>query len=147
MVNATTFDPKRQGSAETLTPFSYGKHSCFGRTKAQAYLNGIVKLVAGLKNLRPAAGEMGVLKTIQVGGNKLYLNDSWSYLAHDASSKSQSPKPCWASELTGMKIAWKLHFDGHGKGNYAGDLAPTDTLDLGTYYGDIKKQKDSLVSS
>jgi len=51
-----------------------------------AFLNGLVKLVAGLKNLRPAPGEMGLVKTIHVGSEKAYLNDSWSYLGFDASS-------------------------------------------------------------
>lgn len=31
---------------------------------------------------------MGTVKTIRVGTEKAYLNDSWSYLGFDASSKS-----------------------------------------------------------
>jgi hypothetical protein len=44
-------------------------------------------LVADLRNLRPAPGQMGLVKTIQVGTEKAYLNDSWSWLGFDASSK------------------------------------------------------------
>lgn len=50
----------------------------------------MVKLAAGLKQLRPAPGQMGQVKTIRVGSEKAYLNDSWSYLGLDASSKSTS---------------------------------------------------------
>jgi linoleate 10R-lipoxygenase len=46
-----------------------------------------VKLAADLKQLRPAPGQMGQVKTIRVGTEKAYLNDSWSYLGFDASSK------------------------------------------------------------
>lgn len=52
------------------------------------FIVGLVKLVAGLKQLRPAPGQMGVVKTIKVGSEKAYLNDSWSYLSFDASSTS-----------------------------------------------------------
>lgn len=31
---------------------------------------------------------MGIVKSIQVGDEKIYLNDSWSYFALYASSKS-----------------------------------------------------------
>ena len=72
--------------------FSFGKHACFGRDPAVAFLVGLVKLVAGLKNLRPAPGEMGLVKTIRVGSEKAYLNDSWSYLGFDASSTFPSPR-------------------------------------------------------
>lgn len=82
--NPTTFDPRRK--AEGVTAFSHGKHQCFGREIVSTFLTSLVKLVAGLKNLRPAPGEMGKVKTIQVGSEKAYLNDSWSYLAFDASS-------------------------------------------------------------
>jgi len=54
------------------------------------FITGMVKLAAGLKQLRPAPGQMGQVKTIRVGSEKAYLNDSWSYLGLDASSKSTS---------------------------------------------------------
>lgn len=84
--SAAEFNPARK-LGDAVTPFSHGKHQCLGRHIARAYLNGMVKLVAGLKNLRPAPGEMGKVKTIRVGADKAYLNDSWSYLTFDASSK------------------------------------------------------------
>ena len=54
---------------------------------ALAFVTGLVRLVADLKELRPAPGQMGQVKTIRVGTEKAYLNDSWSYLGFDASSK------------------------------------------------------------
>jgi linoleate 10R-lipoxygenase len=67
--------------------FGYGQHECFGRHYVLPFITGMVKLAAGLKKLRPAPGQMGQVKTIRVGGEKAYLNDSWSYLGFDASSK------------------------------------------------------------
>lgn len=54
-----------------------------------AFVTGLVKLAADLKQLRPAVGQMGQVKTISVGSTKAYLNDSWSYLGSDVSSKSR----------------------------------------------------------
>lgn len=51
------------------------------------YLTGLVKLVADLKDLRPAPGATGQVKSINVGFDKIYLNDSWSYFAFNTSSK------------------------------------------------------------
>lgn len=51
------------------------------------FVSGLVKLAAGLKNLRPAPGAMGMVKKIQVGAEKIYLNDSWSYFAFNVNSK------------------------------------------------------------
>ncbi|KAM7183246.1 hem peroxidase [Naviculisporaceae sp. PSN 640] len=124
--SATKFDPYRQNASEIVSPFSYGKHHCFGRDYAVTFINGMVKLAAGLKHLRPAPGEMGLVKTIRVGTEKAYLNDSWSYLGFDAST-------------------WKVHFDGHGKGNYKGDRAPTDTMDMQTYYSILQKRKAEFL--
>lgn len=72
-----------------MSSFSYGQHECFAKDLVTTFIVGLVKLVAGLKQLRPAPGQMGVVKTIQVGSEKAYLNDSWSYLSFDASSKSR----------------------------------------------------------
>lgn len=47
----------------------------------------MVKLAAGLKNLRPAPGDMGLLKTVMVGQERLYLSEDWSALTMDATSK------------------------------------------------------------
>lgn len=54
---------------------------------AITFISGLVTLAAGLKQLRPAPGQMGQVKTIRVGTEKAYLNESWSYLGFDASSK------------------------------------------------------------
>ncbi|KAK4210700.1 heme peroxidase [Rhypophila decipiens] len=123
--SATKFDPYRQQN-DMVTPFSFGKHRCFGRDPAVSFINGMVKLAAGLKNLRPAPGEMGLVKTIRVGTEKAYLNDSWSYLGFDANT-------------------WKVHFDGHGKGNFKGDRVPTDTMDMQTYYSILQKRKADFI--
>ncbi|KAK3322736.1 heme peroxidase [Apodospora peruviana] len=123
---AMKFDPYRKTEAGIVTPFSYGKHQCFGRDPAVAFLIGLVKLVASLKNLRPAPGEMGKVKTIQVGSEKAYLNDSWSYLGFDAST-------------------WKVHFDGHGKGTFKGDREPTAPVSMDTYYANIQKRKAEFM--
>lgn len=86
MTDPLKFDPARKSDAALA--FGFGQHQCFGRHLAGIYLSSTIKLAAKLKNLRPAPGEMGVVKTIRVGNEKAYLNDSWSYLAFDASSKS-----------------------------------------------------------
>lgn len=83
--NADKFDPSRK--TDGVSAFSYGQHECMGREVGLAFVTGLVKLVADLKQLRPAPGQMGQVKAIQVGTEKAYLNDSWSYLAFDASSK------------------------------------------------------------
>lgn len=72
-------------------------HSCGGREVALAYITGLVKLVAGLRELRPAPGAMGVVKSIVVGSERCYLNESWSWLTFEAST-------------------WKVHCAGWGKG-------------------------------
>lgn len=69
-----------------MTAFSYGQHECVAKDLALAFMTGLVKLAADLKGLRPAPGQMGLVKTIRVGSEKAYLNDSWSYLGFDASS-------------------------------------------------------------
>jgi linoleate 10R-lipoxygenase len=84
--DAKQFVPGRADIA--VDSFCYGPHECFGQHLALAFITGLVKLVADLKELRPAPGQMGEVKTIQVGFEKVYLNDSWSHLAHNASSKS-----------------------------------------------------------
>lgn len=67
--------------------FGYGQHECAGKEVTDAFVTGLVQLVADLKQLRPAPGQMGQVKTINLPTGKAYLNDSWSYLAFDASSK------------------------------------------------------------
>ncbi|KAH0432490.1 linoleate diol synthase [Colletotrichum camelliae] len=122
--NADKFDAKR--STDHIKPFSYGQHECVGQDVARAFVTGLVKLMADLRQLRPAPGEMGKVKTIQVGTERAYLNDSWSYLGFDAST-------------------WKVHFDGHGQGTYEGDPEPNKPIDMGRYYYILQKRKESLL--
>ncbi|OTB05819.1 hypothetical protein M426DRAFT_56178 [Hypoxylon sp. CI-4A] len=122
--DAQKFDPYRK--TESVTAFSYGQHECLARDIARAFIVGLVKLVADLKQLRPAPGQMGQVKTIRVGTDKAYLNDSWSYLGFDAST-------------------WKVHFDGHGKGNFEGERHPTEVMDLQHYYHLLEKRTTELV--
>lgn len=81
---------RRRQSTESspMEPFSDGIHHCFGREIALTFVCGIVKLVAGLKDLRPAPGLSGQIKAIQLGTEKCFLNDTWSYLTFDPTSKS-----------------------------------------------------------
>ncbi|KAI0167087.1 heme peroxidase [Hypoxylon sp. FL1284] len=122
--NAKEFIPTRKTDA--VSSYSYGQHECVGQDMARAFLTGLVKLVADLKQLRPAPDEMGQVKTIQVGADKAYLNDSWSYLGFDAST-------------------WKVHFDGHGQGTYKGERQPTKAMELQEYYSRIQQAKDEFL--
>jgi cytochrome P450 len=79
------FKPGRPAAAHMS--FGYGPHECLGREIAYSFVVGLIKLVAGLRNLRPAPGEMGVLKQIQVGSERCYLSDNWSFLTFDPTSK------------------------------------------------------------
>ncbi|CCF39565.1 linoleate diol synthase [Colletotrichum higginsianum] len=125
VADAAKFDPQRK--VDAVTAFSYGQHECVAKDIATAFIVGLVKLVADLKQLRPAPGQMGLVKTIRVGSEKAYLNDSWSYLGFDAST-------------------WKVHFDGHGKGGFQGDAQPNKPIDLGQYYYLLQKRKDDLFN-
>ncbi|KAF1994656.1 heme peroxidase [Amniculicola lignicola CBS 123094] len=77
--------------------FGYGAHECLGREISLTLITGLIKVVAGLKNLRRAPGPMGMCKYITVNNDRCYLNDSWSWLTFDPST-------------------WKLRFDGEGRG-------------------------------
>jgi cytochrome P450 len=123
--NGDKFDPRRKTDA--VTAFSYGQHECLAKDVAVAFITGLVKLVADLKKLRPAPGQMGKVKTIRVGSEKAYLNDSWSYLGFDAST-------------------WKVHFDGHGKGNFEGEREPTKPMEMQQYYFLLQKRKENLLN-
>lgn len=79
------FNPQRR--APEINSYSYGQHSCLGPFIAIAYVAGLVRLVARLKGLRPAPGAMGQVKTINIGFDKVFLNDSWSYLTPYVNSK------------------------------------------------------------
>jgi hypothetical protein len=96
--NPEKFIPGRPRTA--YMHFGYGPHECLGREVALTFVVSMVKVCAGLKNLRRAPGPMGLCKYITVGKERCYLNDSWSYLTFDPTT-------------------WKLHFDGRGRGTYS----------------------------
>lgn len=79
------FKPGRP--AEAYIHFGHGPHECLGREMSLTYCVGLLEVVAGLKHLRPAPGAMGELKCIQVGTEKCYLDDTWSWLTFDPTSK------------------------------------------------------------
>ncbi|EMD84856.1 hypothetical protein COCHEDRAFT_1219837 [Bipolaris maydis C5] len=121
--DADKFIPTRKQDG-LITPFSTGPHDCVGRQIAMNFIVGMVKLFAGLKDLRPAPGQMGIVKTIQVGTERCYLNDSWSWLSFDAST-------------------WKLHFSGHGKGSFKAPPAHIgENLELSQIEAILGKNKD-----
>ena len=94
--NADQFDPDRK--QPDVGPYGFGQHGCFGRFVAISYVTGLIKLVAGLKNLRPAPGQAGSVKEVRVRFDTMYPNDSWSYLAHYVSSKcTPKSKTCTGS--------------------------------------------------
>lgn len=47
--------------------------------------------------------------------------------------------------LTGS-IAWKLHFDGHGKGTFTGERQPTKPMEMQEYYFQLQKRKAELLA-
>lgn len=130
-----------------MTAFSYGQHECVAKDVGLAFLTGLVKLVADLKQLRPAPGLMGQVKTIRVGSEKAYLNDSWSYLAFDASSKLPSGCRSVILPSTNFSIAWKVHFDGRGKGTFEGEREPTKLMDLQQYYYLLQKREAEFLKA
>ncbi|KAL7919043.1 heme peroxidase [Trichoderma austrokoningii] len=124
--NADKFDATRE--ANFFSAFSYGQHECLGKHIALAFVTGLVTLAAGLNQLRPAPGQMGEVKTIRVGTEKAYLNETWSYLGFDAST-------------------WKVHFDGYGKGTFEGERMPTKVMDLQQYYYLLQKRKNESANN
>ncbi|KAF7590130.1 hypothetical protein BBP40_003243 [Aspergillus hancockii] len=102
--------------------FNVGPHECLGREIALSCITSLVKVCAGLKNLRVAPGEMGVLKSITTGTEKHYLNDSWSALTTDPTT-------------------WKIHFEGQGQGIHHPPKIPvTAGRDLNALSNALKKQ-------
>lgn len=47
-------------------------------------------------------------------------------------------------EPPNSSIAWKVHFESHGKGNYAGEREPTKPMDMQRYYYLLQKRKEEL---
>ncbi|KKY15413.1 putative prostaglandin g h synthase 2 cyclooxygenase pgh2 cox2 [Diplodia seriata] len=99
-----------------------GPHECLGKEIAIGIVVSLVKVCAELKCLRPAPGDMGELKSIMVGTERCYLNDSWSWLTFDPTT-------------------WKVHFDGYGKGVYRESAAAAAKgRDLKALYSTLVKQ-------
>lgn len=73
---------------ENYIHFGYGPHECLGREIALTSVTILLKVVAGLKNLRPAPGTMGLLKSLYIGNERSYLTSDWSELTFDPTSKS-----------------------------------------------------------
>ena len=124
--------------------------------EAITFIVGMVKLVAGLRNLRPAPRSLGAIKHIQVGTEGCYLNDSWSHLTFDPTSDFLLH--CLLCPildgvvvqraiglLTGVVAAWKLHFDGYGKGVYEPPplAGPPKDWDLIQVESDMRKAKEA----
>lgn len=103
--------------------FGFGPHECLGREIALLQVTYLIKVVAGLKNLRPAPGDMGALKSIQIGSERSYLSSDWA-------------------ELTFDPTTWKLHFDGFGRGVYRSVAADAVIgRDLDAVADALKKQQ------
>lgn len=92
--NPQEFRSDRRSQSATsrpMQPFSDGIHHCFGREIAITFVCEMIKLVAGLKDLRPAPGLSGQIKAIQLGTEKCFLNNTWSYLTFDPTSAYSLP--------------------------------------------------------
>lgn len=76
---------------ENFLHFGYGAHECLGREIALITVTILLKVVAGLKNLRPAPGIMGTLKSILIGTERSYLTSDWAELTFDPTSMLSSP--------------------------------------------------------
>ncbi|PYH67779.1 peroxidase/cytochrome P450 family protein [Aspergillus vadensis CBS 113365] len=79
--DAETFKLDRPSNA--YIHFGYGAHECLGKEIALTFAVSMLRVLAGLKYLRPAPGDMGMLKSIVVDGRRVYLNDSWSWMTQD----------------------------------------------------------------
>lgn len=84
--NPDQFSLDRPDSA--YIQYSVGPHACLGREISTTFVVSLIRICAGLKNLRPAPGDMGALKHIMLGTERCYLNDSWSYMTFDPTSKT-----------------------------------------------------------
>ena len=45
------------------------------------------------------------------------------------------------AKCTDHQTAWKLHYSGRGKGNFEGDRAPNNPIDMQQYYYLLQKRK------
>ncbi|KAF2139467.1 uncharacterized protein K452DRAFT_77778 [Aplosporella prunicola CBS 121167] len=106
---------------DTYLRWGSGVHMCLGKQISLSYVTALIKLSARLKNLRPAPGDMGVLKSVTLDTGTYYLNDSWDYLSADPTT-------------------WKVHFEGYGKGTHKFDPAATAGRNLTALYNSLVKQ-------
>ncbi|KAF4619027.1 hypothetical protein G7Y89_g14821 [Cudoniella acicularis] len=104
----------------------------------------LIKLAAGLKNLRHAPGDMGELKSVIVNNERKYLSENWSEMTMDATRKF----PLYSVSLLygGEKAdssdftAWKLHYEGKGKGVYEdGETCSPTQRDLDVAMFNLRK--------
>lgn len=118
---------KLDRSDDDYMHFGYGPHECFGKEIALTTATAMLKVLGSLKGLRPAPGDMGILKSVMVGGiEKYYLNDSWSYLTSDPST-------------------WTLHFSGYGQGAYQPPkVSEQEGRNLETLFNALKKDAGKL---
>ena len=98
--------------------FGHGPHECFAREIGISYTTAILKRVVTLPNIRPAPGDMGVLKRIFRNHAPYYLSEDWSTISADASSKFIFKAICSNIKFNtdGLILGWKLHFDAPGSG-------------------------------
>lgn len=68
--------------------FGYGPQECLGREIGLSTVAILLKVVAGLKNLRPPPGTMGTLKSLIIGTERSYLTSDWAELTFDPTSES-----------------------------------------------------------
>ncbi|WPH03723.1 Hypothetical protein R9X50_00660600 [Acrodontium crateriforme] len=120
VLNPTQFDPIRK--QPEITGYSWGQHECFGKQLAITFMTGMIKLVGTLKNLRPAPGAQGQVKSIIVGPQQVYLNDTWSHLTSNVST-------------------WKVQYDGLGKGGFEGSRSAADDIAMQEYYEMLRLRK------
>ncbi|CZR54744.1 related to linoleate diol synthase [Phialocephala subalpina] len=108
---------------EAYLQFGWGPHQCLGREISIMYLVEMIKLAATLKELRPAPGDMGILKRVIVNNQRQYLSENWSALTFDATT-------------------WKLHYSGKGKGVFkTKDVCSPSQYDLDLALFRMRKAK------
>ena len=79
---------------ENYIHYGVGPHQCLGKDASQVALTAMLKVMAGLENLRPAPGPQGILK-------KVPREDGfYAYMTEDEGKYFPFP------------TTWKLHFDG-----------------------------------
>lgn len=79
---------------ESYIHYGVGTHRCLGQDASMIALTQMVKVMAGLKNLRPAPGPQGILKKVpRADGFYAYVTPDWN-------------------QFFPFPTTWKLHYDG-----------------------------------